>query len=615
MAEHVSVSSFLDVVRKSELLDTSDFEPLRAEFTPDQHPEEAAELLVSRGLITAWQSNLLLQGKFRGFRLGPYRLLDLIGKGGMSSVYLAEHETMHRRCAIKVLPGSYLSEQESSLLRFQREAKAVAALDHPNIVRAYDLNKETQGQRDIHYLVMEFIEGQTIQSIVDQNRPLTYGEAAEYLRQTARGLAHAHERGIVHRDIKPSNLILAPDGKVKILDLGLVGGFGNDELSSLSDANSETLLGTVDYVSPEQALGDANLDERTDLYSLGCVAYFMLTGRPPFAGGTVAERLLAHQLREPDSLNKKRPDIPADLTAIVGRMLAKKPSERYQTVVTVEAEITAWLDKHAADDVLSGSALVANGSTIRMRAGVEDTRNLAQAVKDGDEPQGHAEAESVGAVQVQTDEQDDPKAGSSKRKTLVVCSIVAALAIAFVAFGPKGDEHKGVQNDDKELTNEDRTQALTTPLRTVDQRFSDWRKVADELRENPDTVLYLSFTQPDETESTIANEATRSEVAEAPIQVHGSPQWVNGRFPQKSALRFGGPTTDQWLQLSDEASEAFNFSGSFTLGMWARLRPFTVSYQCLLSKGDVSWRLSAHNPRSGLHFAINEHQQFPARWL
>lgn len=356
MANKVSDSpEFLAVVRRSRLVPPEELDQLVAELNEEDpsavSPQAIADALRERGRLTDWQADNLLAGKSRGYFLGPYRLLRLIGRGGMGSVYLAEHQMMRRRCAIKVLPPGSVSSESSMLSRFYREAQAVAALDHPNIVRAYDVNKDTTGKTEIHYLVMEYVEGQDLQALVEKNgSPLDFLQAAELIQQAATGLTHAHENNLIHRDIKPANLLVDSNGVVKILDLGLAR-FGDEAIdASLTHQFSETTLGTADYLSPEQALNSHEVDARSDIYSLGCTMYYLLTGRPPFPEGSVAQRLLSHQLKDPAPIARFRPDAPADLLAIIERMMAKKPDDRFPTADAVAAGLSAWIEAHANDE-------------------------------------------------------------------------------------------------------------------------------------------------------------------------------------------------------------------------------------------------------------------------
>ncbi|MEX0704148.1 MAG: serine/threonine-protein kinase [Planctomycetales bacterium] len=346
----ITAESFLTVVRQSGLIEPERLKKLVAEFR-EQGLEIAnspalAEALVERGALTRWQADKLLQGRHKGFFLGKYRLMSLLGKGGMSSVYLAEHVLMRRRCAIKVLPAKRVDDS-SYLGRFHREAQAVASLDHPNIVRAYDVDKELDGQTEIHFLVMEFVEGRDLQDIVHKEGPLDFVRAADYIRQAALGIGHAHKSGMVHRDIKPANLLIDKGDTVKILDLGLARFFDDKDEQSLTVAHDEKVLGTADYLAPEQALDSHTVDARADIYSLGCTLYFLLTGSPPFNQGTLAQRLMAHQTKAPPGIESLRPDAPPSLVAIARRMMAKQVEDRYQTADEVWSALSEWLAENA----------------------------------------------------------------------------------------------------------------------------------------------------------------------------------------------------------------------------------------------------------------------------
>jgi serine/threonine-protein kinase len=305
--------------------------------------EKIAEHLVKRGTITRWQADQLLQGRYRGFFLKNYKLLSLLGSGGMSNVYVAEHLLLGRRVAIKVLPLSRVKDR-AYLERFYQEARAAARVDHPNIVRAYDVENEG----DVHFLVMEYVPGCDLATLVKREGPLDYCRAAEYIRQAAVGLEAAHRAGLVHRDIKPGNLLVDQNNVVKILDLGLaLLTAGDDSRASLTMENEDNVLGTADYIAPEQALNSHQVDCRADIYSLGCSLFFLLTGHPPFDRGSVAQRLLAHIRQQPPNILQERPDVPPELADICARMMAKKPEDRPQSAQEVAILLEAFLTQHA----------------------------------------------------------------------------------------------------------------------------------------------------------------------------------------------------------------------------------------------------------------------------
>jgi serine/threonine-protein kinase len=339
----LAAEKFLDFVRRSGLVEEQRLDRLLAEAKAAGVPlagddaQPIARVLIEQGVLTRWQCDRLAEGRYKGFLLGKYRLLDHLGSGGMSAVYLAEHKHMGRRVAIKVLPQNRVNDS-SYLDRFYREAKAAAALDHPNIVRAYDVDHEG----NVHYLVMEYVEGRDLQRLVREGGVLPYELAAEYIRQAALGLAHAHEVGLIHRDIKPANLLIDGKGNVRLLDLGLAR-FADDEQASLTVQHDENVLGTADYLAPEQALNSHNVDWRVDIYSLGCTLYFALTGHPPFPDGTLAQRLLKHQTEEPPSIYLDRPDAPEELVQICKRMMAKLPQLRFQSAAEVAEALARWL--------------------------------------------------------------------------------------------------------------------------------------------------------------------------------------------------------------------------------------------------------------------------------
>ncbi len=326
-----SIDGFLETLRKSGLVEeavvTNYMEQLRTSEGIPNDSKSLAQCMVRDAILSQFQSDQLVAGKWRGFHVAKYRVLEKIGIGGMGQVYLAEHKYMKHRVALKVLPRSKSSDP-SSLERFYREAKAGAAMDHINLVRAYDIDYD-QGS-DLHYLVMEYVDGVSMQDLVKAKGPLEANRAAHYVYQACLGLQHAHEQGLIHRDIKPSNLLVDREGTLKILDMGLAR-FFNDDQDMITKKYDENVLGTADYLAPEQAVDSHAVDVRADIYSLGCTFYFILSGQPPFGDGSVAQKLIWHQTRKPRSIREYRPDLPEDIYAILDKMMAKSPAERYQS--------------------------------------------------------------------------------------------------------------------------------------------------------------------------------------------------------------------------------------------------------------------------------------------
>jgi serine/threonine protein kinase len=260
-----------------------------------------------------------------------YRVVRLLGEGGMGSVYEAEQLVMQRRVALKVIHRAYTANP-AAVERFRREVRVAARLAHPNIVTAYDA--ETAG--DSHFLVMEYVEGVSLARLVRERGPLPVAEACAYVRQAALGLQHAHERGLVHRDVKPDNLIRCADGTVKVLDFGLAA-LTAERGAGLTEEN--VVMGTPDYMAPEQAEDSRSADIRADLYSLGCTLYYLLTGKAPYPAPTPLLKVLAHREQPVPSVREARPDVPRELAAVVGRLLAKRPEDRYQTPGEVAAAL------------------------------------------------------------------------------------------------------------------------------------------------------------------------------------------------------------------------------------------------------------------------------------
>lgn len=366
MIAQVDSTRFVELVAKSRLVDHAALEKFLVQFRDRFGPElpqdvsQLSRAIVDAGLLTAWHSEKLLAGKYKGFFLGKYKLLGHIGTGGMSSVYLAEHTRLHDKRAIKVLPRTRVKDA-TYLARFQLEAKAIASLNHPNIVLAYDIDNEG----DVHYIVMEYVEGIDLQGLVRRDGPLPPVQAALLLAQAADGLQHAHQRGVIHRDVKPANLLLDLEGKIRLLDMGLA--LVSAEEESLTVLHNENVLGTADYLAPEQALNSHQVDHRADIYGLGCTLYFLLTGRPPFPEGTLAQRIAKHQKVMPTSIRKLREDCPGELEGICVKMMQKEAKYRYQSA----AEVADALRKFAS------FAMEGDGYKLRQTASRVPAPNLS----------------------------------------------------------------------------------------------------------------------------------------------------------------------------------------------------------------------------------------------
>ncbi len=283
--------------------------------------------------LTEYQAGAILQGKSRGLAIGNYLILDKLGKGGMGLVFKALHRRLKRVVALKVLPPSFARE-DAAVFRFHREVEAVAKLGHPNIVAAFDAD-EFNG---LHFFAMELVEGNDLHSLVKTDGPMSADQAIECLTQAAQGLKAAHEKGIYHRDIKPPNLMLDSNGTVKILDLGLARMEKEAEvLFGLAETDPGLtipggMMGTVSFMPPEQAVDASAADHRSDIYSLGCTFYFLLTGTPPYSGATLMECVAAHREHPIPQLRDVWPETPPYLDSMLQRMLAKEPEDRYQSI-------------------------------------------------------------------------------------------------------------------------------------------------------------------------------------------------------------------------------------------------------------------------------------------
>jgi len=301
--------------------------------------QELGRQLIEQKKLTPYQAKCICRGETSHLILGEYVILGELGSGGMGKVFRAVHRTMNRPVAVKTLPPS-ITKSEQAVRLFQREIQVIARLAHPNIATAYDAGQSN----DVHFLAMELVEGQDLAHVVRKNGPMSFEQAVDTALQAARGLAYTHESGVVHRDIKPSNLCFDANGTVKILDLG-VARLRPGELDSVEEADGPTgrshIVGTVDFMAPEQAFDARHADHRADIYSLGCTLYFLLTGKRPYDGESPMERLLAHKEKPIPSLTAARPDAPTLLEHAFRKMVAKDPANRYQSMEEVIGALEA----------------------------------------------------------------------------------------------------------------------------------------------------------------------------------------------------------------------------------------------------------------------------------
>jgi serine/threonine protein kinase len=338
----LTVENLCGLLIRSRLIQADDVKALYQRWKTDAKEERAdtgqfSQWLVSQQYVTAYQATLLARGQIDHFFLGPYKILERLGQGRMAGVYRAAH-TLGQMVAIKVLPPSR-AKDATYLGRFQREARLALRLEHQNVVRAFQMGQAG----DLNYLVMEYLDGETLDEVLRRRGKLPPVEGARLIYQALLGLQHIHEKGLVHRDLKPSNLMLVPApsrqdadttlrSTVKILDIGL----GRALFDENADAGSRpeltaegAVLGTPDYLAPEQARDAHKVDIRADIYSLGCVFYHVLTGQPPFQDTRIVNLLVRHSTEMPKPLREFSPDVPETLQQIVSIMLAKDPAYRY----------------------------------------------------------------------------------------------------------------------------------------------------------------------------------------------------------------------------------------------------------------------------------------------
>ncbi len=322
--------------------------------------DQLAAKLVEMGRLNHWQAEQLKVGRSK-FNLGPYQILDSIGQGGMGQVFKAEHRLMGRVVAIKVLPRH--RSTPDAIASFTREIRAQARFDHENLVRAFDAGHDG----NVYFLVTEFVPGADLRKLVRARGKLSMQDAATIISQAARGLAHAHSRGMVHRDVKPGNLLVTPGGQTKVSDLGLAGFLGVDDPG---DPRAGRIVGTADYLSPEHITAPSNLSPASDVYSLGCTLYYAVTGKVPFPGGTSRDKARRHCEETPLNPRRFSLDLSDEFIDVIAAMMEKDPERRLRSAEEVVARLAPWaVDSVTAEEL--GSRL---GSLRPVAPSISDTQ-------------------------------------------------------------------------------------------------------------------------------------------------------------------------------------------------------------------------------------------------
>jgi serine/threonine-protein kinase len=378
MSAPVTAGELLILLEKSRLLPESAVHSAahRLELAGLTTAEEAADALVAERVLTRYQATRLLEGRRRGLFIDDYKILQILGSGGMGYLYAAEELKTGWQVALKVLSDRHRNNR-GMLARFQLEAEAGMRLSHPNIVRTRALRRTEDIYGEIHYMVLELIKGITLQELVSLRRcPLSYHLACDIICQAAAGLQYAHEQGLVHRDVKPANLMIRSDGTLKILDFGLAMIAGSEAEFSLATILGQNKLGTADYIAPEQSIDSFEVDGRADIYSLGCTLYFLLAGQPPFPDGSVSEKLRAHRQQKPPILCEVNSAVPRRVSKIAQKMLAKRPQNRVQRAADVIDLLRPFAERAAVAFDLE--------SILAKRAAQAERRLATESVLRGD---------------------------------------------------------------------------------------------------------------------------------------------------------------------------------------------------------------------------------------
>ncbi len=417
-----TLEDFVKTVLRSGLLDRRRLDAALAAAPPGQREtaQGLADFLVRNGRLSRYQAQKLLKGTFLGLILGPYQVLAPIGKGGMGMVYLARDYRVGQLAALKVLSPS--KAEGRMLARFRREMEISLKVDHPNVALTYE-SGEFHGA---HFIAMEYIPGKTLYRLVQAEGPLRTARAARLFAEVASGLHHAHEQGLVHRDLKPSNIMVTPHDHAKALDLGLAIIQGEEVTDPSIVGGHGYIVGSMDYIAPEQTADATKVDRRADVYGLGCTLYFAVSGKPPFPGGSNVDKIHCHRTQEPVPLLHLNPSLPPPFVQIVRRMMAKEPARRYPTAKAVEDDLRAF----------------AAGETVQPLDNPEDSAFLESvAVLQAAEPPTDVALTNLGVVdwkeatgQDAAAPPDSPHRRRRRRQTVWLIAALAGLGVVLVCL-------------------------------------------------------------------------------------------------------------------------------------------------------------------------------------
>jgi serine/threonine protein kinase len=345
-AEPACVERLLKAVMRSRLLDREKLQEALRDLALDRRdePEAIADHLVKSGKLSRFQARKLLKGQTAGLVLGPFQILAPIGKGGMGTVYLARDTRSDQLLALKVLTPKKARDEPRLLARFRREMEMCQRVAHPHIAWTCDVGVCL----GVYYIAMEYIPGKSLYRIVSDGGPLEVSRAARLFAEIAAALDHAHHQGLIHRDLKPSNIQVTPNDHAKLLDLGLALMQGETAGAREVVGGQGYVVGTMDYIPPEQVQDAAGVDPRSDIYALGSTLYFALTGRPPFPGGTTLEKLQRHRDDDPPPIEQHNAKIPPRFGELVRRMMAKNPDDRFPNAHHLQEELQAWVNGEPA---------------------------------------------------------------------------------------------------------------------------------------------------------------------------------------------------------------------------------------------------------------------------